>query len=257
MLKLFRQLRRKFIAENKLKNYLVYALGEIFLVVVGILIALAINNAQHSRSISVKEATYLEGLQKEFQTSKNKLDTLLVVNKTNYESAREILTIIADTLNKPDEEEISELVYNSLSNDIAFNPNNSLLNEMINSGSLRDLSNTELRKQLTNWLSSLDDIAKQEAELKLQRDHVLDLFRSNDYSLRTILDHTQVSQNQLGLSPEPSGKSNLSLYRSRAFENNLLMFILSGLSTEKAHYEPLMNDLEDILNLIDRELPES
>lgn len=44
MLKIFRNIRRKYLAEGKSASYLKYAIGEIFLVVVGILIALQINN---------------------------------------------------------------------------------------------------------------------------------------------------------------------------------------------------------------------
>jgi hypothetical protein len=44
MIKFFRKIRKQLLAENKMSSYLVYAIGEIFLVVIGILIALQINN---------------------------------------------------------------------------------------------------------------------------------------------------------------------------------------------------------------------
>ena len=44
MLKFFRKIRQKLIDEGNLKRYLIYAIGEVLLVVVGILIALQINN---------------------------------------------------------------------------------------------------------------------------------------------------------------------------------------------------------------------
>ena len=44
MIKFFRQIRQKLLSENKLSKYLIYAVGEIILVVIGILIALQINN---------------------------------------------------------------------------------------------------------------------------------------------------------------------------------------------------------------------
>jgi hypothetical protein len=44
MLKFFRRIRRKLLDEGSLRKYLVYAIGEITLVVIGILIALQINN---------------------------------------------------------------------------------------------------------------------------------------------------------------------------------------------------------------------
>ena len=44
MIKLFRKIRQKMLTENKFSKYLLYAIGEIILVVIGILIALQINN---------------------------------------------------------------------------------------------------------------------------------------------------------------------------------------------------------------------
>ena len=44
MIKFFRKIRRGFLTENKFKKYILYAVGEIILVVIGILIALQINN---------------------------------------------------------------------------------------------------------------------------------------------------------------------------------------------------------------------
>lgn len=44
MIKIFRKIRQKLLSENKFSKYLIYAIGEIILVVIGILIALQINN---------------------------------------------------------------------------------------------------------------------------------------------------------------------------------------------------------------------
>lgn len=44
MLRFFRQIRKKLIEEDKVRKYLLYAVGEVMLVVIGILIALQINN---------------------------------------------------------------------------------------------------------------------------------------------------------------------------------------------------------------------
>lgn len=49
MLKFFRRIRQSLLAENKFRKYLLYALGEILLVVIGILIALQINNWNEER----------------------------------------------------------------------------------------------------------------------------------------------------------------------------------------------------------------
>ncbi|WP_299159364.1 DUF6090 family protein [uncultured Eudoraea sp.] len=44
MINFFRKIRKKMLTENKFSKYLLYAIGEIILVVIGILIALSINN---------------------------------------------------------------------------------------------------------------------------------------------------------------------------------------------------------------------
>ena len=50
MIKIFRSIRKKLIEQDKVRKYLLYAIGEIFLVVVGILIALQVNNWNENRS---------------------------------------------------------------------------------------------------------------------------------------------------------------------------------------------------------------
>ena len=260
MIKFFRRIRQQLLTENKpalpagrFSKYLIYAIGEIILVVIGILIALAINNSNQNRVTKEKEQIYLAGLKNEFETSRLKLIQLIEVNRQNYEGAKEIMGhMFKDTVSIT-EVQFSKLLFGSFASDIAFNPNNSLLNEMINSGSLKDISNTELRKQLTNWISTLEDIARQENELGVHREKVVDIIRINENSIRTIMDLSGVSQ-EIGLPMANVKMSNLKLLESTEFENNMLIFILTSYSTEKNHYNPLMHHLNYILQLIDAEI---
>jgi hypothetical protein len=250
MLRFFRKIRQNLLAENKFTKYLFYALGEIILVVIGILIALAINNANQKRLTEKNEETYLIGLKEEFQTSKLKLKELIAVNQSNYTGAKQILEYTNANAMPPSEDLFSKVLYSTFSTDIAFNPNNSLLQEMINSGNLKNLSNPELRIELTNWVSTIEDIRRQEEELGIQRIKVLDMFRTNNYSLRTIFEKAGVSES-LGLPNTEITESNLGLLDSKEFENNVLMFIITSYATEEVHYRPLMQDLDKILKLID------
>lgn len=67
MIKLFRNTRRKLLSENKFSKYLAYAIGEIFLVVVGILIALWINNENQERIYEKKAAVILKEIQRDLK----------------------------------------------------------------------------------------------------------------------------------------------------------------------------------------------
>jgi len=252
-MKLFRRIRHKLILDNKKSKYLKYAFGEIILVVIGILIALQINNWNQKRIDKNTEQIYLTGLKEELEISKWKLKELININKKNYSGAKKIVKLSTQNNDSIKQSLFSKLLVETFSDDVAFNSNNSLLIEMINSGNLKNLSNSELRKQLTNWISTLEDISRQEEELSNQRIKVLDMFRTDKYSLNTDFQEAGVS-NHFGLPKTENEVNNLSLLNSKEFENNSILFIITSIATEKSHYNPLMNDLDSILKLINEEI---
>ncbi|MEZ4875135.1 MAG: DUF6090 family protein [Flavobacteriaceae bacterium] len=251
MLRFFRKLRKKLLKEKKISHYFFYALGEIVLIVIGILIALAINNWNIRKQQRLKEAFYLEGLQTEFEVSKNKLVKLMEVNRLNFENSKKIAGFLnAEIL--PQEQELSLLIYESLSNEISYNPNNSLLDELLNTGGLTVISQPELRKNLTAWESFVQSIKTQEQSLSEQRERVVDILRKEG-SIRTGLDEAGVTE-ALGLPKGVNNKSNLSLLQSEEFENELLLYILNGVITEQNHYNPLLAEIEIILGLLNQQI---
>ncbi len=80
MIKFFRKIRQKLLTENKFSKYLIYAIGEIVLVVIGILIALQINNWNQERIDNSKEKAYLFNLQKEI-TENTGANQMLVADR--------------------------------------------------------------------------------------------------------------------------------------------------------------------------------
>ena len=80
MINFFRKIRQKLLTENKFSKYLLYAIGEIVLVVIGILIALQINNWNQQRILEKQSQQVLLNLREEINE-----------NKTELESATEFL----------------------------------------------------------------------------------------------------------------------------------------------------------------------
>jgi hypothetical protein len=80
MIKFFRKIRQKMLTENKFSKYLIYAIGEIVLVVIGILIALAVaewNNSRHSRKTEIRLLKELhKGLGQDFNTINEELEKI-------------------------------------------------------------------------------------------------------------------------------------------------------------------------------------
>ena len=62
MIKFFRKIRQRLLTENKFNKYLLYAIGEIVLVVIGILIALQINNWNENRKLQTTKQNYFKQL---------------------------------------------------------------------------------------------------------------------------------------------------------------------------------------------------
>ena len=65
-----RKIRRRLIAENRIGKYIPYAIGEIILVVIGILIALQINNMNEASKTDKLEYEALQNLKTDFESNK-------------------------------------------------------------------------------------------------------------------------------------------------------------------------------------------
>jgi hypothetical protein len=95
MINAFRNIRKKLAAENKVMAYLRYAVGEILLVVIGILIALQINNWNEKRKQSELQTVYISRLVSDIQQ-----DTMSVrIIKMQTEEAQEIIKKTIHILN--------------------------------------------------------------------------------------------------------------------------------------------------------------
>ena len=81
MIKFFRKIRQKLLSEDKFSKYLLYAIGEIILVVIGILIALQINNWNQNRLNKQLESQYYERLLEDVREEKVILQA--VINYSN------------------------------------------------------------------------------------------------------------------------------------------------------------------------------
>ncbi|MBN7814619.1 DUF6090 family protein [Algoriphagus pacificus] len=79
MISFFRKIRQKLLSQNQVTRYLVYALGEIFLVVIGILIALQINNWNESQKNKATEQKLLKELKDDLSETLKDLKTDIVI----------------------------------------------------------------------------------------------------------------------------------------------------------------------------------
>tara|TARA_R110000744_G_scaffold346706_2_gene452297 strand:- start:23 stop:715 length:693 start_codon:yes stop_codon:yes gene_type:complete len=86
MIKFFRKIRQKLLSENKFSKYLIYAIGEIVLVVIGILIALQINNWNESRKQSTAEKEFITSLKNDLKQDRIFIESVIELNEPRIEA---------------------------------------------------------------------------------------------------------------------------------------------------------------------------
>jgi hypothetical protein len=91
MIHFFRKIRQKTLTKNKFSKYLLYAVGEIILVVMGILIALQINNWNEARKVTAQEVVYLKSFKSDLQLSIFEIEQIVATRKTHIKYANSVL----------------------------------------------------------------------------------------------------------------------------------------------------------------------
>lgn len=170
MLKFLRHIRQTSLSENKLSKYLLYAVGEIILVVIGILIAIQVNNYNEKKKERIKEKAFLREINLDFKSNKEQLDSIMEYNKVSLHAARRLQEILkkfdptnpeVTAANKKFADSIG--YYNNLVwRNKSFNPKNGTVEALLNSSSFDLITNDTLRRNLISWRDVLGDYLEEE-----------------------------------------------------------------------------------------------
>jgi hypothetical protein len=155
MIKFFKKIRQNLLKENKTGKYLKYAIGEIVLVVIGILIALQINNWNEVNKDRAREEKILIALQTEMVAAKEDIKHFRGARKYHEAKLRDyLMTIMDSTLSLQQKAAIPiPGIYDA---EIKYIPN--YLNSIIYSGDIDLISNDSLKAELTSWQTLLTNL---------------------------------------------------------------------------------------------------
>ncbi len=153
MIKFFRKIRYDLMEKNKTGKYLKYAIGEIILVVIGILIALQINTWNEDRINSHLELQYLKRLERDMQES---IRLTSIYKDFQVQATIEILTVI-DIIKKCN---LTENDYHAFANGFFKVGKRSppilidgTIQELQSTGKLTIIRNVNLRDKMTKMMS--------------------------------------------------------------------------------------------------------
>ncbi|MCF7561797.1 DUF6090 family protein [Sabulilitoribacter multivorans] len=160
MIKFFRNIRKDFLSEGKTSKYFKYAIGEIILVVVGILIALQVNNWNEIRKDRVKEKEILNEIHSDF---KNNLEEFYPV-KQNQINTFNSGNIVFRNISKLHIVTSRDSVFKHVTNMFGgypYHPSNGVIESLISSGEVNLIRNDTLRRLLVSWKDVLNDYSEE------------------------------------------------------------------------------------------------
>ncbi|MBO0340602.1 DUF6090 family protein [Flagellimonas profundi] len=251
MIKLFRNIRKQLLNEGKTSKYLKYAIGEIVLVVIGILIALQINNWNENRKNNLLEQQLLKALLTEFETNLANLDRVIKFNDSNIKNSVSLGRFTGPSLSDFNEKELSELMVGIFKIEPRFTPSQGTVMEVINSGKLSVLSDAKLRKALSDWQSTLESVKRQEDYVVERRDLAHEFFLKEGNFRRHL---NIINDPLLDAKPSRFKNNDFKFLENEEFESQLYLFIVASENLKQAFYLPLRSKIVDIIKTIDSQI---
>lgn len=256
MIKLFRNIRKNLLNEGKTAKYFKYAIGEIILVVIGILIALSINNWNGEHTDHKREINYLKSLKNEMESNLQSVNT----EEQRILDFMKREEVLAKILNSPEaidstsDKTIFKFYFDIYNTDVVTNIETGAISEIISSGGLQYIKNDSIRKLIASWDTKTNLVILQEENINETSKKIDNLIFDEEvistryfYSLNASFD-TQ----KLG---EPLGAYSLKpLLLSKKLES--LCFLHYGKCTVAVNriYPKYKANLKQMIDLINSEL---
>ena len=233
MLKIFRNTRKQLLSENKTGKYIKYAIGEIVLVVIGILIALSINNWSQEKTNRTEELNYYKNIKRQLNEDKGGISGNKTYNN-NYLTQYRYAIHIIEKNDRYESDSLAQITIN-LQDFSDFHRQSNIYQAMVNSGEIKLLKN----QQIIEGLQHLEEIYIYMN--KLEDTHSI---ASMTFAVPIIVNSIKVF--------DMSIENIENLY---TFEFQNLLVLITGLMVEKnGIYQRGLDEINVLTNLIDDEL---
>lgn len=227
MINFFRKIRQGLLSENKFSKYLLYAFGEIVLVVIGILIALQINNANEIHKIELRNTKNLSSLMEELKS--NKLTITKNLNTIRNQISNSLHHI--DSLSNPDYK-IADLETYFLNSQNHLGPIsiNSVattsLSELVSSGAYNEIESESIKASVSEYQSQLSDLEKRISAFESYWNNIELPYTMDHHSLMDMWlkgQHVDLKKTEKQIERKlPNFKRNISYFKVQidAYKNN-------------------------------------
>jgi hypothetical protein len=250
MLTFFRRIRKSLLGSGAAGKYLLYAIGEIALVVLGILIALQINNWNEGKKAIKVEQKLLLSLQREISTNIAQLERRIEKHISSSEQNKELLRYFSSRGQSYNVAYLDSLVENATTPTF-FNPQMGVVKSMISTGELKFIRNEIIVEYVSMFEDKSDEVMKQSDRLTIIWNEQL-WPRENKYIRR--LNRVQ-GKNWFNfeLPPSPHSSDYDSLFADVVLENTFMLSLYEQISLI-IREETLLEQMKAALELIKSEL---
>ena len=254
MINFFRKTRKKMADDNRPLKYLRYAIGEIILVVIGILIALQINNWNENKKTHRIQQNNLQLIKAEMT---NNLQAVAVAKKDlsrTIASSRDLINLINthNNLKNIEERELSSLIAGLVRDDVQAFLENGAMNQLIASDGLKNIENDSIRNILASWQSKTSYVRLQEQHIFSSQSRIREYMTTNG-NMKVLFEEIGLSQ-RMELENSIVKVSNKHLLKDKKLENTTLILIVTGETLQEKVYPKFENEIRSIIGLIDQEL---
>jgi len=244
MIKVFRKIRQTMIKENKASKYLLYAIGEILLVVIGILIALGINNWNSQNKAKKTETEYYCRIIEDFDIDLENIDQRYSKAEEQIEIGKSLI-IDLHSLTK-DKNYIMNTYLKVIRSDF-FIPSKAAFDDIKSSGNLNVLSNIKVKNSLIRYYNEFDNIITQ---LSLNNEQMVQRAFDYQYVNEVGFQEFDYTKNSLGpeimdLLPKIDWHLNKEHKYFKQFEADLVLFIALK-EREKQFYNRIKTEMKPL-----------
>ncbi len=182
---LFKTIRKQLAADNKPMRYFRYAFGEIILVVIGILIAVGINNWNKERLLNIKADSLIKRLYTETSKNVHSLDVQIALITKSHSEVLTLLGLFGPDYHTLDERYVDSLLYSIILTPI-YDYSTATLDEALNTGLVSIIRSDSLRALLYTVHQKIDEIKDYELEMTNNIESVVLPYLHNEISLFQI-----------------------------------------------------------------------
>ena len=242
MIKFFRKIRYDLMEKNKTGKYLKYAIGEIVLVMIGILLALQVNNWNEVKKERKLEDEYLEKISLNIKDDIDQYTKIIAAQQIYKGGIDSFLMIIRN----PFKYETSELdgSYSQLWRFERFTPNKGALNNMVSSGKINIIQNEDVLSKILFYYKTIEEQSAgvDEAISIYSRNHIGPYFMNFDF------------MDSNALTSEYRKRKSLLEYHKDPVIENLISARLLMMKIQKSYYGKQIEYATELVNHINEEL---